>query len=184
MTSSPLLDVDYGLTVCQHKQTLYHSVLESFVQQHAALLRCETLTGEQAQELAHNWKSTAPACGARSLADLATSLAPPAPLPSAGQSQQLLELAQDTLKQIQAQLNSSNNAVKTTSLTKELLQKLEQHNLSAVTLLNSWASCDAAHWPDDDLADIELALQAFDFERAKQLVMQGLISHQDDTNKE
>lgn len=184
MTSSALLDVDYGLAVCQHKQALYQSVLESFVQQHAALLGCEALTAEQAQELAHNWKSTAPACGARALADLAVSLAPPAPLPSASQTQHLLELAQRTLRQVQTQLNSSGSAVKTTSLTKELLQKLEQHNLSAVTLFNSWASCNAAHWPDDYLADIELALQAFDFERAKQLVVQGLGSYQDDTNNE
>lgn len=161
------LDPALGLAHCQHKKSLYDAVLQSFYSQHHELLQRQALASEDCQALAHSIKSTALACGAQRLHQLACELAPPASTPSDIQCAALLQALQDVLHSI-AEQGIAN--FQDSSLKRQFVQALEQHNLSAVSLFKVWAEEAAADWPPARLQQIEEALAAFDFNRALELV--------------
>lgn len=167
MVNYNALDPALGLAHCQHKKALYDAVLQSFYSQHHELLQRQSLASEPCQQLAHSIKSTALACGAERLHQLACELAPPANAPSEAQCAALLQAVQDVLHSIAEQGIVD---LQDSSLHRQFVQALEQHNLSAVSLFKVWAEEAAADCPSARLAQIEEALAAFDFERALKLV--------------
>lgn len=169
-----MLDTHAGLARCGGKVTLYHRLLESFFHQYQPWIRHQyahsQVSPAQVQQAAHNLKSIAPAIGALTLSELACELAPPAPPPSAAQSATFIATLNQTLQAIQEQFPSCTH----NDRVKELLRRLEQHNIEALNLYDNWASEQAAHWPKTLQQAIKNALEAFNFEQARQLLQQGL----------
>lgn len=169
-----MLDADAGLARCGGKASLYHRLLESFFHQYQPWVDSHpdaaSLPSEQVQQLAHNLKSIAPAMGATPLSVVARELAPPAPPPTPHQSGLLLSTLNDTLLAVQTQFPRccQNDRVK------ELLRRLEQHNIEALHLYDEWVSEQASHWPQSSLSAIRNALDDFNFEQAQGLLQQGL----------
>lgn len=169
-----MLDTDAGLARCDGKVALYHRLLESFFHQYQPWVRDQHAHSQvppaQVQQAAHNLKSIAPAIGALTLSQLANELAPPAPAPTAAQSDTFIATLNQTLQAIQTQFPACTHSDRA----KELLRRLEQHNIEALNLYDNWASEQAAHWPQTLLQAIRNALDAFNFEQARQLLQQGL----------
>lgn len=169
-----MLDTHAGLARCGGKVTLYHRLLESFFHQYQPWISNQCVRSpvppEQMQQLAHNLKSTAPTIGATDLSQLASELAPPAPPPTESQSATLLQSLGQTLQAIHHQFPGCTHSDRV----KELLRRLEQHNIEALSLYDNWAIEQAPHWPDTLLHGIKNALESFDFEQAQQLLEQGL----------
>lgn len=169
-----MLDADAGLARCGGKASLYHRLLESFFHQYQPWVHSHPdaalLPPEQVQQLAHNLKSIAPAVGATQLSTVARELAPPAPPPTSQQSGILLSTLTDALLAVQTQFPRccQNDRVK------ELLRRLEQHNIEALYLYDEWVSEQASHWPQSSLAAIRNALNDFNFEQAQSLLQRGL----------
>ncbi|MGX5913294.1 hypothetical protein ACR0ST_00980 [Aliidiomarina sp. Khilg15.8] len=169
-----MLDADAGLARCGGKVALYHRLLESFFYQYQPWLNtpmdAASIAPAQAQQLAHNLKSTAPAIGATPLSELASELAPPAAEPTEQQSETLLLCLNQTLQAIQARFPTCTH----NEQVKELLRRLEQHNIEALNLYENWVREQANHWPKTTLHAIKSALDSFNFEQARQLLQQGL----------
>lgn len=169
-----MLDADAGLARCGGKVSLYHRLLESFFYQYQPWLNypadAPVYSGAEIQQLAHNLKSVAPAIGAAPLSRLAADLAPPAPQPLPPQSEALLTCLGQTLQSIHKQFPPSTH----NDQVKELLRRLEQHNIEALSLFDNWVREQAGHWPQNTRLAIKGALDAFHFEQAHELLRQGL----------
>lgn len=159
----------HGLAVCNHNPQLYQRVLRSFLRQHLPLLNKDQLSPEQTGQLAHVFKSSAATIGALRLHKLALRLAPPAPPPTATECLHLLEETQAVLNCIEQQVEPHQGDPAYTLLR----DQLEQHNISAVQLLNNWSADHASQWPTAHRAAIGDALKVFDFDLALRLLEQG-----------
>lgn len=166
------IDESIALQWCQQQRPLMLRVLATFYQQYVAYLQPMSLTPAQTQQLAHDLKSTAPSCGATTLALIANQLAPPAPTPGKAERDQLLNALIEVLHSIQAHYPAAvapvTNAQK--NGLEELRQALEQHNLKSLIMFKQWANEHALHWPDGVVDRIQQALNSFDFKRARELL--------------
>ena len=171
-----VINESLALIWCQHERPLLLRVLASFYQQYRIYIEQNSLSAQSAQQLAHDLKSVAPSCGASELAQFASQLAPPAPLPSATEQAQLIAHLRAVLSAIEADYPQALAGIQQTQKEplQELRQALEQHNLNALSMFRQWAAEHALNWPAEVISDIQGALDSFDFKQAKHLLNEAL----------